>query len=226
MARPRLKEVEQALLEHVFWGSASPVRQVARQFGLARQTVHQYVRRLIQEQKLMGSGGRRWRHYQLRHFDQDTREFALKSGLNEDRVWNEFIREKILEIGTNEQEILHYGLTEMVNNAMDHSEGQKVTAHFWRTAVSVTLRVADDGVGIFRRFRENCSFAIRDSPCLNWGKANSLQIHEGTREKGCSLRRVHLTAFLSVRRNCCLRGWLRQTIGSWRWRIKRTTVLA
>ena len=41
----------------------------------------------------------------------------------------------------------------MVNNAIDHSGGTRVTVTVETTAATTTLWIADDGVGIFRKIQ-------------------------------------------------------------------------
>jgi anti-sigma regulatory factor (Ser/Thr protein kinase) len=48
-------------------------------------------------------------------------------------------------------DICHHGVTEMVNNAIDHSGGSHLRVFVDRTREMVTLMVSDDGVGIFRK---------------------------------------------------------------------------
>ncbi len=52
---------------------------------------------------------------------------------------------------TNLVDIAHHGLTEMVNNAIDHSEGRHLQVMARRDAKRVSLWVMDDGIGIFRK---------------------------------------------------------------------------
>ena len=54
----------------------------------------------------------------------------------------------------NALEICHYGLTEMVNNAIDHSAGHAVRVELIRTTGSIHLRVIDDGIGMFQKIAD------------------------------------------------------------------------
>src|SRR5262249_15060873 len=47
-------------------------------------------------------------------------------------------------------DILHYAFTEMVNNAIDHSNARQVEVAIGSDARRVWFEVKDDGVGIFR----------------------------------------------------------------------------
>ena len=57
------------------------------------------------------------------------------------------------DLPKNVVDIWRYGVTEMVNNAIDHSGGGTVTVAVQRTALSTTVRISDDGEGIFHRIQ-------------------------------------------------------------------------
>jgi excisionase family DNA binding protein len=81
------------------------------------------------------------------------RRFDLE-GLAEDKVWTDL---KVSASGLAErsraQQILAYAVTEMVNNAVDHSEGNEVDVRFWLEAGTAVVVIADDGIGVFARVR-------------------------------------------------------------------------
>ena len=47
--------------------------------------------------------------------------------------------------------IAQHGFTEMVNNAIDHSQGSEVSILMTQDEATVTLQVSDNGIGIFRK---------------------------------------------------------------------------
>jgi len=52
------------------------------------------------------------------------------------------------------QNILHYALTELVNNVIDHSAAPEVVVEVALEANTVVMMVKDEGVGIFNHIRE------------------------------------------------------------------------
>lgn len=151
MPRSRTDEIRQAIRARVFWSSSSPVRQIARQFDLTPQAIQLHVQALVKSGDLVATGDRRHRRYSLAVRSLHTREFVLGSGITEDRVWEEFVRPHLTVLSTTEQEICHYGLTEIVNNAIDHSGGNRLRVRVKRTSASITLSVADNGIGMFQK---------------------------------------------------------------------------
>ncbi|MDP2657397.1 MAG: STAS-like domain-containing protein, partial [Candidatus Deferrimicrobium sp.] len=74
-------------------------------------------------------------------------------GLEEDRFWRQEVVPLLTGYRENVFKIWQYGFTEMVNNAIDHSGGTRVTVTVETTAATTTLWIADDGVGIFRKIQ-------------------------------------------------------------------------
>jgi len=55
----------------------------------------------------------------------------------------------------NVMSICEYGINEMVNNAIDHSEGTKAEIHVEQSAAGVSFLVIDDGIGIFNKIQRD-----------------------------------------------------------------------
>lgn len=106
-----------------------------------------------------------------RRFDLDEVKAALESGstrswratfvlqdLQEDDVWRK-LRPHLDPISEEARAIDAYAVTEMVNNAIDHSGGTSVSIEARRSAGIITIAVQDDGVGVFQNVREGFDLA-------------------------------------------------------------------
>jgi anti-sigma regulatory factor (Ser/Thr protein kinase) len=71
--------------------------------------------------------------------------------LEESRVWLDRVAPLLEDVPENVFDICFHGFTEMLNNAIDHSGGTTVSIRVVRTAADLAIRIADDGVGIFRK---------------------------------------------------------------------------
>jgi len=131
----------------------------ARRFGVTRQYVNQTLRELADDGIIHSSGATRARTYALVTV---KREFALKidSSLEEDRVWRDFVRPELGGLGDRAIEICQYGLTKMLNNVIDHSEGSRARVQVESNPAEVTLVVVDNGIGIFRKIQR--AFDLED----------------------------------------------------------------
>ncbi len=150
----RSDEIRRFLIHEIDQGhSASLVHAACEKFGISRQAVNRHLRQLQEDGLVTGSGKTKQREYQLNNLVQKTFTFKLSPELHEDKVWRENARPLLDDIPQNIIHICNYGLTEILNNAIDHSEGQTVTVEMARTAARIRIGVCDDGVGIFKKIQ-------------------------------------------------------------------------
>lgn len=80
------------------------------------------------------------------------------AGLEEDIIWHQDFR-PYLTLSTNIANITAHGFTEMVNNAIDHSDGASVVVAVTQSEKHLTLAVSDNGVGIFEKISKALNLA-------------------------------------------------------------------
>ncbi|MGE0452158.1 MAG: DUF4325 domain-containing protein [Vicinamibacteria bacterium] len=125
----------------------------AQQFGITRQAMSRYLRALISQNVLAPTGNTRARQYAFAIQKRLSRTY-ITLGLQEHEVWSADLLPLLADLPPNVRSICEYGATEILNNAIDHSESPTVTVTLERTAVQVRIMVMDDGIGIFRKVRE------------------------------------------------------------------------
>src|SRR5262249_5262599 len=151
LGRARLKEIVNELLT-----AAPEVRagQVARAASMSRQAAHRHLAAFVREGFLRAEGAGRGARYRAAARAGQRLRYR-REGLSEDDVWKN-AREKVPHLQGlpgNAERILHYAVTEIVNNAIDHSAATWVEVHFPPPGNLVAFEVADDGVGIFDHLR-------------------------------------------------------------------------
>lgn len=150
MARPdRSAEIDAALLKAVAEHPRDLVAMVAAQLGLSGARVGIQVRALVADGYLVKEGTTRPR-YTLGPNRRLWRRHA-REGLAEDRVWFQDMLPLLQHLPRNLLDIAHHGVTEMVNNAIDHSDGSTVIVSMDCRNQQLHLWIHDDGVGIFRK---------------------------------------------------------------------------
>lgn len=149
MPRSRANEIDAALLAAVVAHPRDLTSFVASKLGISRQAASARARALVESGFLARSGTTR-PTYVLGPHRFGKFEHPL-SGLTEDKVWSRDVAPLLNNLPANVIDIAHYGLTEMVNNAIDHSEGKNLTVIVESGDGKATLRVSDDGIGIFRK---------------------------------------------------------------------------
>lgn len=150
MARPnRSAEIDTALLQAVAAHPRDLVGMVAAQLGLSTARVGMQVRALVAGGYLDKAGTTR-PTYALGRNRRFERRYTRK-GLAEDAVWFEQLLPLLRDLPRNLLDIAHHGVTEMVNNAVDHSDAEHVIVRMDRSQGRLWFEIADDGIGIFRK---------------------------------------------------------------------------
>lgn len=150
MARPnRSDEIDSALLQAVAAHPRDLVGMVAAQLGLSNARVSMQVRALMAGGYLTKAGTTR-PTYALGPNRRLSRRYPRR-GLAEDTIWSEHLLPLLRELPRNILDIAHHGVTEMVNNAVDHSEAGHVLVRMECSNGRLAFEIADDGIGIFRK---------------------------------------------------------------------------
>jgi len=125
-------------------------KEASLRFRVSRQAIQRHLDGLIADRTLRASGNTRARRYSLR--PTAATAFNLKAqGLQEDVVWSRQIAPRMNGVPDNQYRICNYGFTEMLNNAIDHSQSEDIFVRFVRTPTSTVFRILDRGIGIFKK---------------------------------------------------------------------------
>lgn len=128
--------------------------EFARRAGVTRQAAHKQLQRLEEAGLLVRKGAGRSSRFDLTRTPLALWSFE-REGLDEADVWKRVDGIEVIHgLPRNVRSLLRHALTEVVNNAIDHSSGQRVTIALDRRSDDLSLTVTDDGVGIFRHVSE------------------------------------------------------------------------
>lgn len=120
--------------------------------GITRQTASKRLAALTEAGVIAIAGRGRGVKYALVELVNDVRSYPIK-GLSEDYVWRDQCASVVKDLPDNVRGIWHHGVTEMVNNAIDHSGSEDVQVGIIRTALSTKVVVSDRGEGIFLKIQ-------------------------------------------------------------------------
>src|SRR5690606_14759181 len=150
MARPdRSAEIDAALLRAVKEHPRDLVAMVAAQLGLSTSRVSIQVRALVADGYLVKHGSTRPTY--VAGPNRRFKRVYVRHGLAEDSVWFADLLPLLDHLPRNVLDIAHHGITEMVNNAVDHSDARDVVVSMDCSDGQLDFVVSDDGVGIFRK---------------------------------------------------------------------------
>lgn len=132
---------------------------VARKFEISRQAAVRHVKTLVDEGLLETQGKTKARSYQLKVLIDESFTIALRDHPEEDVVWRNSVLPILerIQISQNVTHICQYGFSEILNNAIDHSETEYVFIEIKLTCVSIRISVTDFGVGIFQKLQRELS---------------------------------------------------------------------
>lgn len=131
--------------------------RIAVALGLSRQAVHRHLVRLLDEGTVEMEGRTRGAIYRLatqqgsRRLPAPLRRTYLVKGLQEDAVVVEASRRLSLSraLSAEAYQILSYALSEMLNNAIEHSGSPTCRVEVRLAAREVRAVVRDQGIGVF-----------------------------------------------------------------------------
>lgn len=145
-------DLRRSILKLIAQNGGNVAVRLAERHGVSRQSASAWLAKLKNEGVIASTGVGRGVRYQLAVM-AEVRQVYDRAGLNEDRVWREQIAPHVADLPPNVRDIWHYAVTEMVNNAIDHSGSDKVMAGLVRNALNTSVYIADEGEGIFLKIQ-------------------------------------------------------------------------
>ncbi len=142
--------IRRYLLEGVRTGRQHLVSDATEVFGLSRQTIHKHLTALVDKGFLVAEGHTRARIYGLGSKRSHIAFYDLGT-IEEHTVHRRDFSFVFEGLPPHIEEICHYGFTEILNNAIDHSEGTQVGISAERDKNTVRIAIRDNGEGIFKR---------------------------------------------------------------------------
>ena len=128
------------------------------EFHISRQAANQHLMQLVKDGDIVPSGLTKARIYQAAIKQEAARSFP-REGLAEDLVWRSIGAPVVKDLPENVRDIWHYGMTVMINNAIDHSGSPSIHVAIRQTALHTLGWVADDGEGIFLKIQRALGLA-------------------------------------------------------------------
>jgi anti-sigma regulatory factor (Ser/Thr protein kinase) len=144
-------EIRSFILSQIEKHPADITHITSDRFKISKQAVRKHLHGLVNDGAINAVGATRNREYKLNLLDELTVNIQITPDISEDVIWRQNIRPKLHDVPKNVIGICQYGFTEMVNNVLDHSEGNNLLIHFRRTAAFIEIIISDDGVGIFNK---------------------------------------------------------------------------
>ena len=139
-------KIKEFLLKTISIGE-NPYKAMENNFKISRQTVSKYLNELVEKNYITkNSKG----NYTINFYISESKIYKNKN-LEEDIVYDELIKKYEIDKKNNVKHILVYAFTEMLNNAIEHSEGTEISIHYTENYFNIFVIIKDNGIGIFRK---------------------------------------------------------------------------
>lgn len=168
--RKRGEQIRQFVLDNIETHPKDVASLTAEVFKITRQAVNKHIKILLEQKAILERGSTRNKHYLLHPLETWENIYKLDAHLEEHIVWNNDIIPRLDNLPTNVMDIWHYGFTEMLNNAIDHSSGTIVSIKLKRTATTTEISIYDDGEGIFKKIQREMSLTDERHAVLELSK--------------------------------------------------------
>lgn len=145
------KNIRDFIFHNVERNPSSITRLTSEKFGISRQVVNYHLKKLEKEGTIVSTGTTRNKKFFLKPLREESFVLDITKGLEEHKVWNDYIEPLLKEYKSNIVSICNYGFTEMFNNVIDHSEGSRVVTEVKVFPNKIEMDVSDNGVGIFNK---------------------------------------------------------------------------
>ncbi|NJL17798.1 MAG: hypothetical protein HC938_11970 [Nitrospira sp.] len=148
------QEIQEFIIRNVGTHPTDIGRLTAEKFGLSRVAIVNRLGALIKAGLLVTEGKTKARRYTLAVLNSHTTKLQIGLGLTEDQVWLRDVKPHLLGMPSNVLDICAHGVTEMVNNVIDHSESTTAAISVLCDAATITITIRDYGVGIFHKIQQ------------------------------------------------------------------------
>ena len=146
LKREEKDKIKEFILKTISIGE-NPYKAMENNFKISRQTVSKYLNELVEKNYITkNSKG----NYTINFYISESKIYKNKN-LEEDIVYDELIKKYEIDKKNNVKHILVYAFTEMLNNAIEHSEGTEISIHYTENYFNIFVIIKDNGIGIFRK---------------------------------------------------------------------------
>lgn len=175
------EKVKNYILRLIKNGRKDYVKSTVESFDISKSSVYNYVNQMQTDGLIEKSGNAYVLKTNVFHY------FLKNDGtLGEDRIYNQFISQHI-QFKKNVNSIWNYAFTEMMNNAIEHSEAENIAIGVYQNCLDTQILIKDDGIGIFKKIQgfiketRNENISLRECVSLLFaGKfTTAKQLHTG-----------------------------------------------
>ncbi|MCY1152915.1 MAG: DUF4325 domain-containing protein [Sphaerochaetaceae bacterium] len=172
------KEIEEAIeffiLKNIDEHPNDLIKFVMKYFEISRPTVTKIVNQMLQKKLIEKDESRKKPNYRLKEskiFKRYKLNSLEKNHLEEHVIFEESIKPLLSELGKNVVDLIDYASCEILNNAIDHSQGTDLYVLAKTNYKTTAIIIADNGIGIFNKICNDLN--------LSYPNQAILELHKG-----------------------------------------------
>ncbi len=147
--------IRKFLIDNVEKHHRDLVRFAMEKFDLSRPAIHEHLEKLIKSGDIKKSGSKSATVYSRGMTKKDdTWSLPIGKEGDEAEIWQKDFVPRLSSYSKNIQDICYYGVSEMINNAIDHSEGRHLNLSWNDSGSEIKILIGDDGIGIFKKISD------------------------------------------------------------------------
>lgn len=159
-----MENIKEVVLKKLRENSKVTSEEIAKLCKISRQAAHAHLFELVKAKEIIRIGKTRGSYYVLyskkkaKELQKSEERYYIRlknKDLEEDRVYDriKYSRPSVNKLAPNAQNILYYAFTEMLNNAIEHSESLIITILLVLSYDNIYFEVIDKGIGIFKHIQ-------------------------------------------------------------------------
>ncbi|MBQ7934791.1 MAG: DUF4325 domain-containing protein [Clostridia bacterium] len=151
MANINREQIMQYMLKQIHAHDRDIVAKTVEYFGISKSTVYNYLKKMCDD-GIVQKTGDALQPYQLISKKYEY-QYQNDGSLSEDRVFDKDIAQHFSGYEKNVLSAWRYAFTEMMNNAIEHSEAKEILVIVSKNAFDCSIILYDDGIGIFKNIQ-------------------------------------------------------------------------
>ena len=144
------EEIKDFIIETIY-KNGNVFKEVLEKYSISRQTVSKYIKEFIDKDIVEKESKSK---YRLKFYVNETKQYD-NINLEEDVVYEDFVSKYEKDKKENVRDLLVYTFTEMLNNAIEHSGGDKISISYAENYKEIVVCIQDNGIGIFKKIKKD-----------------------------------------------------------------------
>jgi len=142
------------------------VTALSEKHNISRQSIYRYIKKLKDDGIVKQN--KKTKKYELVNYTLS--KVYKNENLQEHVIWTNDIKPFLKEIPKPAFNILEYTIGEILNNAIDHSDCEKINVVIQKNQYVIFVIIWDDGIGIFKKIQDSLSLSEKRFAILELSK--------------------------------------------------------